>query len=335
MFSIIRRGSKFLVIESKNIHKLSEYFVNKLGAVRESCLVTAFREAGEEYTIIFLVEKVKEVIRCSECIDILIIKEEPDIILCKVLNDNIRECITFSRIAPRIIFMRTFGDIEKTIEKVKEDYIAEEGHIIDLLDNYNDKGTILAFTEKPLKKSMNLEDIYEKSLFIYEKYSDIFKKLRIHALKYLNAGLGNKDWYEIEIKIYDRYGAYKLHYERLLKVLEELELGFILGESWTKDYPRLFMAVGVYRIRFFTFYDPKYIKKILVGLEFLENGIRIVDYDVYYNRKKINWTDVIEDNLRSKNLLSQKYRKEIFLKLEEKEIKEIMDLEYKIIKTRD
>ncbi|SHK57236.1 hypothetical protein [Tepidibacter formicigenes] len=335
MFSIIRRGPKSLIIESKNIDKLKEYFVNELKAIKEASLTTAFQEAGEEYTIIFLVEKVKEVVKCSECIDTLIIKEDPDIILCKVLNNKIKEDITFSRIAPRIIFMRIFGDIDKILVKVKEDYKAVEGNIIDLLDNYNDKGTILAFTEKPLNKIMYLEDIHEKSLFIEEKYSDIFKKLRIHALKYLNAGLDNRDWYEIEIKIYDRYGAYKLHYERLLKILEGLELGFILGESWTKDYPRLFMAVGVYRVRFFTFYNPKYIKKILVGSEFLEDGMRIVDYDLYYNRKKINWTDIVEDNLRSKNLLGEKYRKEIFSKLEEKEINEILNLECEIIKTRD
>lgn len=335
MLSIVRTGPKFLMLESQYSKEIIEYFMEKFKCDRKNDFLSAFQEAGEENTIIFIVKKAQEVVKCSECIDILVINEYPDVILCSALNSNIKEFINFARIAPRVIVMRVFGDIEKVIEKVKEDYKFTEGTFIDLLDSANEKGTILAFAEKPINKLMSITDFYEKAVYIEEKYSKIYKDVRVHALRYLNEGLNNKDWYEMEIKIYDRYSAYDLHYERLVRVLESLEIGIILGESWAKDYPRMFMSVGVYRVRFFTFYEPKYIKKILVGLEYLEDGTRIVDYDLFNNRKKIDWTHVIEDNLRSKNLLGEKYRKEIFSKLEEKEIKDILKLEYEIIQTRD
>lgn len=336
MFSIIRRGPKSLIIESNNVLEVKRYLSKNFNASRKCDLKSAFQQANEECTIIFIVEKAKDIINSKECLDIFIIQEEPDVILCRVLNNDIKKYITYSRIAPRIIFMRVFGDLNKIIEKIEEDnkerYV--KGDVINILENYNDKGTIVAFTDKPLRKTFNVSDIYKEALYIEEKYSTLIRKMRTDALRYLNAGLDNKDWYEIEIKIYDIYGAYNLHYDRLLKILEGLELGVILGESWSKDYPRLFMAVGVYRVRFFTFYDPKYIKKILVGAEFLEDGMRIIDYDVYYNRKKINWTDVIENNLRSKNLLSEKYRKEILNKIQKSDLDDIKLLESEIIKTR-
>ncbi|MHB1393884.1 MAG: hypothetical protein ACYCYE_12585 [Clostridia bacterium] len=43
--------------------------------------------------------------------------------------------------------------------------------------------------------------------------------------------------------------------------MEWLELGIILGESWGKDNPRPMMSVEVYRVRFFTFHNPIYIKR--------------------------------------------------------------------------
>lgn len=334
MFSIVRRGPKSLIIESNNVDQVKRYFRQELGAATKCDITSAFQAANEDYTIIFIVQKAAKIVKSNECMDILILQDEPDVILCKVLNNDIKNYITYSRIAPRIIFMRVFGDLNKIIDKIKEDNEYEKNNIINLLENYNDEGTIVAFTEKPLRRRVKMTDINEDALYIRQNYSSLIKTMRAHALRYLNAGLDNKDWYEIEIKIYDRYGAYELHYDRLLKILEGLELGVILGESWTKDYPRLFMAVGVYRVRFFTFYDPKYIKKILVGSEFLEDGMRIVDYDVYYNRKKINWTDVIEDNLRSKNLLSEKYRKEILNKIQKNDLNDIKSLEKEIIKTR-
>ncbi|HSN66458.1 MAG TPA: hypothetical protein VLS94_07445, partial [Fusibacter sp.] len=158
---------------------------------------------------------------------------------------------------------------------------------------------------------------------------------RMHGLQYLNVGISNKDWFEIEIRIFDRYSAYKLHYDRLLEVIESLELGYVLGESWSKDYPRLFMSVVVYRIRFFTFNEPSMIKNMLLGMEYLSDGTRIVDYDVYYNQKKLYWTDQREKkDPATRHLLGLKYREEILSRLSQESVDKLTRLEEEIIRTR-
>lgn len=332
MLSLTRSGPKILLLESNHIHEFEKYLEERFNT-SNTTLKDAFENADENCTIILLVEKIKEVVNAADVKDFFVVAQDTAVILCTILSEHKSHLVTGSRIAPRIILMRVFGDTKKILEEVKKDYHAVEGDFLKLLDSHSE-GTIIAFTQQPLSKNSSLSDIYETALFVEEKYSVLHKNLRIHALKYLNEGLNNKDWYELEIKIYDMYEAYTLHYERLLKVIENLELGLILGEAWGTDHPRVLLVIGVYRIRFFTFYDPKYIKKVLLGLEYLADGTRVVDYDVYFRRKKISWTDVKEDKAGSKYELSKKYRDEFFSRLDEKERKEMLALENAILQTR-
>jgi hypothetical protein len=333
MFSLIRSGPKILLIETNSMSKLKEYLLNRIEAV-ESTLGTALENSGEDHVIIFLVKKMKDVVDVNDIQDVFSIKSNQDELLCNMLNDGIGSCILRARMAPRIILMRVFGDKEKILGKIEDDYAGSVGNFENILNNYNDKGTVIALVEKPLNKKVSLSDLYEKALYIKKPYHGLLRSLRMHGLKYLNEGLNNRDWYELEIRIYDTFSAYDYHYRRLITVLESLELGIILGESWGKDSPRFLMTVGVYRLRFFTFYPPEYIKRILVGLEHLDNGQRIVDYDLYYNRKKLEWLDIRDKNLRLRHHLSNKYRLDILSKLDADEKKEMLKLEESILKSR-
>lgn len=333
MFSLVRSGPKTLVFESDRRQELRQYLIDGKGAWERN-IRTAFEKAEEGYTIIFITEKLKDVVSAQDIIDTLIIMEEPDEILCRILNEGRTNLISRARIAPRIIILRAMGDMEKVVAEICKDYTCTVGKPLDILGSHNERGTVIVITDKPIHKNMSLTDVYEKAVFVKERYYPLFKSLRSHALKYLNTGLGNKDWYEIEIRIFDRYSAYMLHYERLVKVIEDLELGIILGESWGKDYPRAMMSVEVYRVRFFTFYTPEHIKKVLLGLEYLEDGTRIIDYDIYYNRKKVDWTEAIEGGLKSRHLLGKKYREEVFSKLSEAEKADMLELEQRVLDTR-
>jgi hypothetical protein len=333
MLSLIRSGPKTLIIETDSLINIKDYLINKVHAI-ESNFNTAFDNSREDYVIIFLVKKIKDIIHITDAEALFFASCTVEELLCDFINDGMGKYITNTRMAPRIILMRLFGDKEKVLEGITKDYTAEIGDFDSILNNSNDKGTILAFVEKPLNKNISLSDIYEKALFISEPYLGLIRNLRKQGLKYLNMGLNNEDWFDLEIRIYDTFSAYDLHYKRLLMILENLELGIILGESWGKDSPRFLMTVGVYRIRFFTFYKPEYIKKILLGLEHLEDGQRIIDYDLYYNRRKIDWLDVREENYRVRHLLSKKYREEIFSKLSYEETEKVLTLEQEILKTR-
>ncbi|MGE5631188.1 MAG: hypothetical protein ACM3TR_08850 [Caulobacteraceae bacterium] len=333
MFSLVRSGPKMLLFESDKIEDLSSYLITGMGAC-EYDRDTAFERAGEDYTIIFITDKIKAVVDVEEIKDVLVVMEEPDVLLCRILNEGKMHLINRARIAPRILILRVMGDMDRVVEEISKDYKCIVGRPMDILNTHNENGTVVAITDKPIHRNMSVKDMYEKALYVEEKYRPLLRSLRSHALKYLNTGLANKDWYEIEIRIFDRYSAYTLHYERLINVLEYLELGIILGESWGKDYPRPMMSVEVYRVRFFTFHEPKYIKRILLGLEYLEDGTRIVDYDVYYNRKKVDWGEASEDGAKVRHILGMKSRTETFSKLGEDEKSEIYKLEQAILETR-
>jgi hypothetical protein len=334
MFSLVRSGPKVLIFESDRIKELSEYLITE----KKACSYdydTAFERAGEDYTIIFLTPKISEVVNLKQTECSLIVMEEPDVILCDLLNDRMNHLVNKARISTRIIIMRAIGDLERVVQEISGDYDCSVGNLTDLLNENNEKGTVVILTDKPIHRTISFkDDIYAKSIFIRKRYRPLLRDLRSHGLKYLNQGIGNKDWYELEIRIFDRYSEYKLHYERLLNIMEWLELGIILGESWGKDNPRPLMTVEVYRVRFFTFHDPIYIKKILLGLELLDDGTRIVDYDLYYNRKKLNWSDAANEGIKMRHLIGAKYRKEIVSKLSDKEIAELKVMEDKILKTR-
>ncbi len=333
MFSLVRSGPKILIFESSSIQELKAYLVQEMKA---DCydFDAAFEKAGEDYTIIFITDKITDVVDMQQLKDALIIMEEPDVVLCNLMNDKRSHLIARARIATRILILRAMGDLERVVKEIGEDYNCIEGDLLEILNSYNEKGTVVAITDKPIHRTMSVNDMYKKAVFIEKRYRPLLRELRAHALKYLNSGLENKDWYELEIRIFDRYSEYKLHYERLLNMMEWLELGIILGESWGKDNPRPMMSVDVYRVRFFTFHNPIHIKKILLGLELLDDSTRIVDYDLYYNRKKINWSDAADEGIKIRHLIGIKYRKEILAKLSEAEITQLNGMEDKILTTR-
>ncbi len=334
MLDLIRGGPKMLIFESSRIEELKDYFIQSKNAYAYSYDDT-FEKAGEEHTIIFITDKMEDIVDRKRIKEVLMIAEEPDVILCGLLNDGKGHLVTMSRISTRIIILSAMGDPEKAIREISEDYECIEGDIIEILNSYNEKGTVIAISGKPIHGEISIKrDIYKRALFVEEKYRPLMRSLRPRALKYLNSSLGNKDWYEIEIRIFDQYGKYDLHHERLLNIIEWLEIGLVLGESWGKDYPRPMLAVEVYRIRLFTYHDPKYIKKILIGLEFLDDGTRIIDYDLYFNRKKLYWTEVADKGVKERHLLGAKYREEILSKLRDKEVEELYGIENDILATR-
>lgn len=331
MFSLIRGGPKIVLIETSCSDKLLNYLKEEF-KFKECNLEFAYENCGEDYTIICIVKKMKEVIKCEDIFHVLLAKIESDVLFCNIINENKFKFINKSRLAPRIIVMRAIGDFNKTLKAIQKDYNGYIGNPCNILNKYNNKGNMIILSKEKLSNNVKLINTYEKALYVEGEYYDVLKGVRNHALSYLNEGLQNIDWNEIEIKIYDKCGQYEFQYERLVRIIDTLELGLILGEGWGRDYPRFLMSVEVYRVRMLTLYSPKYIKKVLLALEYLKNGTRIVDYDIYYNRKKIEWIQVLKDKSMDRDELGLKYRKNIFNKLSKKEIEKINSIEDKIKK---
>ena len=335
MVELLRTGPGILLLETEEVIKLQDYFLSKEPQDPLS-LMDAFSMGTEGETIVLLTSAQTDVYRKSEEKNALILKESPSVILSELLNDKMSSLVYHSRIVSRTIIMRTMGDMEKVFEELKEDYGGKEGSSMEFINSNLESGVIVALTDKSLNRQVTLGDIYmEKCLHVNENYFTIFKELRSNALKYMNIGLGNKVWYEMDIRIYDMYAHFQLHYERLMNVLTEFEMGIVLGSTWSKDYPKMLLAVDVYSVRFFTFYEPKYIKKILMSMEYVDDGTRIVDYDLYMGKKKVSWRDMTKDKKATREGLSMAYRKETLSNLTPDELKKLYAMEEKVLSTRN
>lgn len=342
MLKLVRSGYKTLILETKDINTATEFISQHTKVIEvlhpapqsfeahhEACAT-----ATDKHVFIYLVTSMKPKFEMNELESLLIVEAEIFEILMKLVNNDSNRLITNSRIGPGIIMMKLIGDEEQVIDLVKEDFNAKSANMMTQIDEHG-TGTIISFTKGDITKPVSFESIHPVSLHTEQDFKSVVQSLRLQNLKYLNAGLHNEDWYELKIKIYDAYGHFDLHYKRLAYVLEKLDLGLILGESWGTDAATIFLSVGIYKVRFFTFYNPIHIKKILLGLEFLDDGTRIVDYDLYLKRRKIHWDALRDKEHKFRDALSHKFRQDIYSHLTEEEAHEMHLMEKEILKSRE
>lgn len=338
MLNMFRSGSKIIHASTHQLEATLLYFKTHLSLV--NMFVTSdFHESQKDFNTLFnLADEgmsiffIKVPLATSETYFIALSAFSVEKALLLLVNARVDFLESLSS-GPRLIILRAYGDVEKVIKRVLLDF---PGIISNperaLIESRH--GTLIFFTTHSLSTPISFDQIYSKALFCNQNYHQILHDLRIYNLKYLNAGINHADWYELNIKIYDMFGAYPLHYNRLLFIFEKLELGLILGEAWGTDAATIFQAVGVYKIRFFTIHRPEAIKRIMIGLEFLEDGTRVVDYDLYYKRRKLHWGDLTDRTDRNKEKLGSKYRHEILAQLSQEDQKTLLEMEEEILKSR-
>lgn len=334
MVSLIRSGPRIIMIQPAHLENLKHLLLQSFDSF--TCTLDAsFECAKESSTILYLVDEIAPHISKQSILDIIIINEDSEMVLCKLFKLAPLNLIADIRPASHFLILRVLGNHQAVLSMIQSDIGGEIMPFKDAIELGNEATTIVALTENPLNGNLNLTDLHDRFLKVDGKHFEFKRELRMHALKYLNRGIDNKDWHEIEIRIFDTFGAYKLHYDRFVEFFESLELGVIFGESWSHDSPRFMLTVEVYRIRFFTFKDPIAIKRILLGMEYTASGQRVVDYDVYFKNKKIYWTSTLEKKTTtSRDVIALSIRKEIVDKLPSSCVDEILRLESEILKTR-
>jgi len=341
MLKLVRSGHKTLILEVKQIEKTINFLKNHTDVVDVSNPspnteegIHAFLSNANDLTVVtYLTTAMKPTLSFSEVDTLVKIKGEMFDILMKIINNDKEHLITQTRVGPGIVLMKLIGDEDKIIDLVKKDFDAKGASILSQLNEHSN-GTVISFTKGDITKPVSCELFHPVSLHTDRDFREVMQSIRLQNLKYLNAGLHNEDWYELKIKIYDAYGKFDLHYHRLAYILEKLDLGLILGESWGTDAATIFLSVGIYKVRFFTFYNPIHIKKILLGLEFLDDGTRIVDYDLYLKRRKIHWDALRDKEHTTRETLSRMFRQEILSHLSDTEIEELHKMETEILASR-
>lgn len=333
MISLVRKSTKYLIIETNDFGQMDNYLLYSFNALKSN-VHTVSAQSNEDYTVLYLTDDINKPSIISDTSCVYLISSDLDSILAKIINERTYNIIKSVKIAPRFIIFRTFGDINKIIYSILKDYDGEVSDMIESAYNLDLNCSLIGFTDKPLNRNLGLNDFYQKCLQIDYNTKGLYRNLKMNALRYLNEGLSNKQWYEMEIRIYDIYNAYPFHYRRLMHLIENLELGIVLGESWTKDYPFVLMPIGVYSLKFFTFFEPEYIKSIMMGLEQNNDGVRLCDIDVYYNRKKLSWREFAKSKDDTKESIRRNFRKKVIDMLSSESVKYILEIENESIKSR-
>ncbi len=339
--NILREGANHLIIQSDNcaqtFNNLAQVFKFQISIEESETIYEDYLSAvgllDDSHTVLLISKEMKPKLsfEYGDFSYVAIINKKVEELLIEMIKYKEHINIKNLRSAPRLIMMRTTGDNKKYVDMVNKDI---DGSLIrtDHIHDSKGHGTIIMFTEKKLKGPIGMKDFYHYSIYSQESYNDLAKHLSNNSVKYVNASIDNKDWAELIIKIYDSYERYDVHYKRLSMVLNELDCGLILGESWGRDAALAFHSVGVYQIRLFTYLEPLEIKKITLGLEYDNDGNRIVDYDLFKKRKKLSWSQVRNKEYKKRDDLGFYYRKKLVKELTEDTKFELMALELKLRK---
>ncbi len=227
-----------------------------------------------------------------------------------------------------IIFLRVPEKVKEALKFLSEELNGEVMSLRDALDEGEARDTVIAVTRKRLSCPLGPEEV-EGAVLVREHFLKVYRRLSIEAPPMLLLKL-MPEWNEITIKIYDTEKRYEENIARLMMVLEDLDLGFVVGEGWDWDHPRPFMRVPVYKLKLLTWEDPVKVKFFLKGLEYRDYK-RFCDIDVFMEGgKKIDWVKL--GKFDSKFELAKAAREELEKHLSEDVKKRLHEIEEKLLK---
>lgn len=322
-------GPRYLFLRSEKIDEITDFLVKNMeGKVTDS--QKGLEDASEYSTVCFITDINHEKTYVEDAKKVVLVNDGSSAILSKIINSH--ECDLLHKVdmGPTSIVMRLPGNEERLVKKLKEIFEGREVDWVEGIGIGEKDDTIIAFTNKVL--SGPIADFLHTKLLIPLPARIVRDKLGLEGLRLITQSLDDSQWYELRINIYDSYGKYMENYERLTFILSKLEIGMILGESWTKDFAVMLYSVLTYQMRLFTFFEPSEVKKILMALEYNNEGKRMVDFDLYYKNKKIYWYEVNKDlKKKTKPEAAKELRKSLYEKLMPEDIAVLEGMEKAII----
>lgn len=289
----LRLGPQYMFLHTANPSQV-EAVLTGLDAVRGHHFATTFSNAGENDSIILLAPPTAMTTPDS-IYAVFMVPQPAAMVLARLISADVASDLDKVELGPGFLLMRIPTSGSALIDRLAEEY---DGRKVDLLGGVasgHSGDTLLSFTVHPMSTTIASSDMEPELLLIHRPTSSLFRELRQGAVRYFTEALkeDESEWYELRINIYDAYGNYQLHLDRLITVLEELETGLILGEQWTRDHAFALLSVTAYQVRLFAHWHPLEIKYLLLGLEYNADGQRIVDFDLYYKNEKINWVQTL------------------------------------------
>lgn len=284
VLSLVRSGPTFIKIWAKGNPQQLIDSIGKISHSKDSSLMESYSNVTEGDTLILFFAEGREAPSIYQ------MTLPPTTVLCDIIKKGICSEVLDIEISPPNIFMRLLGDhVDRAIDRIAKDFGAREAECNESMDYMDEEAVLLNFTSAPLNKIVPVEAYYSRALLIDKPFGKLMVYLRAKAQEYLNIAMGSPDWNEINITMFDAMDQFNLHYQRLVAVLQGLDMGIVSGESWEPEYTIALRKSEVYQVRLLMPFGGQELKQICLGLEYDEKGNRIVDFDVYSEKKKIGW----------------------------------------------
>ncbi|MDD2574664.1 MAG: hypothetical protein WCS98_08135 [Bacillota bacterium] len=328
----IRMSSRLLFLRTAQHKRLEEYLINCLDS-RTITMENALKEASEDSTLVFIMPIGLQATSIDDALSILHTPYSSSVILMRILNEGKTGLLKKAQLGPGLLIMRIPEEGQSIIERMKEEY---SGNLLSFdkgISRGQSEDTLIAFTSKPINRYIADDQENLPFLLVNMPVTQMQRNIRRDAVRYMTESLKDTQWYEYRINIYDAYNNYMQHLERLMLALSDLELGFTLGQQWTRDHALVLYSVTAYQVRIFSLLPPYRIKKLLIGLEFNSQGQRFVDMDLYYRNKKVEFNSLdVQTRKQGRAKIAADMREEIIAGLSKETLKRFLDIEGNLAK---
>ena len=283
MLSLVRSGPTIIKIKANSDPLRLIESIERISFSRETNEIESYNNAGEGDTLVFFYRENEEDLSTYQT------TMPPTTVLSNIIQQNLCSEVDDIQITPPNIMMRLLGNIDAGIDKIAVDFNAREAERNELVHFMDEKAVLVNFTMAPLNRLVPLNEFYKRALLIDKPYGHLLVYLRAKAQEYLSIAMGGPDLKELEITLFDAMDQFNLHYQRLIATLQGLDFGIVTGEDWIPEYTIGLRKSEVYSVRLLSPFSGRELKQICIGLEYNQQGERVVDFDVYEGKKKIGW----------------------------------------------
>lgn len=283
MLRLVSPGAKTIYLKSDKPEQLAEYLATHF-ACEEMTSFSGSYVVGFDGCMLGIIAEGKEIW--------MQVSESAEMVLGTLITAEERTLVNAVITPPPAILFNSLGDTRPVLEKIQKEFQGEVLELTNLMDMDRRNGVLILFLESDGSAGKQLA---KKALFIRQDYDSTLDYLKIHAPRYLAKAFEPNVWHMVDLRIYDRYEAYDLQYQRLIYAIRKLRLGYIVSETWNRETGTFSEPVGTYGIRLMTFLEPMQLKKALIGLEYGRENGRLVDLDVIWHGKKISWKNLLDN----------------------------------------
>jgi len=293
MLRLVEQGAKTVFVITDRVADLEEYLGNHFSCEPMENLFDNYL-IGADGCIVGILEDEKGTLK--RCVQI---GEPAAAVLGQLAGTDACGLVKTVITPPPVILFNSLGETAPVIQKIQKEFQGEILKLDEIRNKNRMNGVLLLFLETD---GIAGKKLGKEALFIRQDFDSTQEYLRIHAPRYLAKAFEPDIWHMVDIRIYDRYEAYDLQYQRLIYAIQKLKLGYVVSETWNRELSTFSEPIGTYGIRLLTFMEPLQLKKMLIGLEYGREDGRIVDLDISWHGKQISWKNLLDDKSVRKDI---------------------------------